>query len=239
MCSPDISYSNGEYLLTFNSWGAEHPNGEHNWLFSMVSPDLEKWSEPSPVGTNLNKDHRVIDIAVAYENNKYFVIWKDEKYDNYGKKKYQTRIGVCKRLNGDLAYIGDGCPRFERVDGLGSKFIHENYEFINIDRNWYLLTTDYGPHRPTLYQMKEGRDGSKDEDWMSWCNGRDFDIPVEKFNTNHPANAAFLADWRKYDGYFYLIYGGRTHGLTHAGRGNNKLGIARSSDLKKWIVPPN
>jgi hypothetical protein len=59
----------------------------------------------------------------------------------------------------------------------------------------------------------------------------------ENFNTDNVANACFRADWREYDGHFYMIYCGRTEGKSHLGRGNNKLGLARSKELINWQAP--
>jgi len=42
------------------------------------------------------------------------------------------------------------------------------------------------------------------------------------------------ARMRQYDGYYYLIYAGRTEGQAFARRGWNQLGLARSSDLMHW-----
>ena len=81
--------------------------------------------------------------------------------------------------------------------------------------------------------------GKKPEDWLEWHPPTVLKVPQEGFNTYHRSNAAFLADWREYDGYFYLLYAGTTEGKTHAGRGNNKLGLARSQDLKTWSAPSN
>ncbi len=51
------------------------------------------------------------------------------------------------------------------------------------------------------------------------------------------ANAAAVYDWRKYDGYYYLIYAGRNEGQTYAKRGWNQIALARSKDLIHWSVP--
>ena len=78
--------------------------------------------------------------------------------------------------------------------------------------------------------------GNNDDDWLHWINGAPINIQVQSFNTNHTANCPFVADWREHDGHFYIIYAGRTEGLSHARRGNNKLGLARSKNLINWEV---
>jgi hypothetical protein len=57
---------------------------------------------------------------------------------------------------------------------------------------------------------------------------------VESFNTDNVANAAALYDWRANDGFFYLIYAGRTERATYLHRGWNRIGLARSKDLIHW-----
>lgn len=236
LCSPNVSCIDGTWYLTYNSWGNVHPNGLTNRLFYRTSKDLLAWGEERPVAATLNDGHRVIDIAMTGANGKVYILWKDEVYDETGRKAYKTRIGTASSPDRDVAYIGDGFPSFTLRDGGGdSHLIHENYQFIDIDGKVHLLATDYPPHRPWLYEM--AGDGMSDDDWLRWVNGRELRVPVERFNTDHVANAAFLADWRVHDGYFYLLYAGRTHGLTHAGRGNNALGLARSTDLVSWVVP--
>ncbi len=49
------------------------------------------------------------------------------------------------------------------------------------------------------------------------------------------ANTRFLCNTREYNGHFYLFYAGRTHGFTHAVRGNNKLRFSLSNDLQEKI----
>ena len=126
---------------------------------------------------------------------------------------------------------------FTNFLGKESGKIQENYQFLHIDGKWYLLSSDYNPKVTTLYEM-EG-EGSEDGHWQKWVNGYDLDIPTESFNTDHIANAPFIADWRQYDGYFYILYAGRTHQKSHAGRGDNKLALARSKELVRWEIPPN
>jgi hypothetical protein len=97
-----------------------------------------------------------------------------------------------------------------------------------VDRKWRLLTTDYNPPSARLYTLENKRD------WLKWGQGYELEIPVESFNTDNVANAAALYDCRKHDGYFYLIYAGRTEHKTYLHRGWNRLGLARSKDLIHW-----
>jgi hypothetical protein len=95
-----------------------------------------------------------------------------------------------------------------------------------------MLTTDYLHNRqfpgkydvqaPYLYALERG------SHWLTWTRGYTFDLPHEKFNAESIANAAALYDWRKYDGYYYLIYAGRSEGQAYAKRGWNQIALARS-----------
>ena len=162
------------------------------------------------------------------------MMWKDETMRK-PVKKYTSRIASSSALNEPWSFIGDGHARFYLYGGNESHLTHENYEFIAIDRKQMLLSLDYAPHHPVLYTIS--KDPECDESWLTWIDGYDLLVPRERFNTLHVANAPYLVDWREHDGYFYLLYAGRTHGFTHAGRGNNKLGLARSRDLQAWNIP--
>ncbi len=235
MCSPNISKVKGEYILTFNSWGHEHPNGRFNQLFYATSKDLENWDGPNPIAENLTRGKSLIDIALAYDNGKYYIIWQDWIVD--GKKIKVNRLATGESLDGKFEHVGDGYVHFLMKDGKENGLKHENWEFLKIDGTWHILSTDYSPHEPYLYRISG--DPKVDQNWLTWTEGFRLKVPVEAFNTKHPANAAYLADWREYDGYYYLLYAGKTHSKTHAGRGNNKLALARSKDLINWSAPPN
>jgi hypothetical protein len=234
MCSPDIALIDGIYYLTFNSWGEEHPNGQKNQLFYISSPDLIQWSDYHQIGKNLTENIRCIDISIAKHNGAFYIMWKDESI-RVPRKKYMPRIAKASALESDWWFIGDGYPHYFLSTGLESRFVHENYQFLRIDSKQYLLSLDYAPHHPVLYEI--GGNPNVDESWLRWVNGKDLVVPKERFNRAQRSNAPFLADWRGFDGYFYMLYAGRTHALTHAGRGNNKLGLARSPDLTDWAVP--
>ena len=139
------------------------------------------------------------------------------------------------------AYVGDGIAALLMKDGKDNGFFHENYEFLHTNGQWYLLTTDYLHNRevhdkydvqaPYLYALEPR------SHWLKWTQGYTFDLPQEKSNEESIANAAAVYDWRKYDGYYYLIYAGRNDGQAYAKRGWNRIALARSKDLIHWSVP--
>ena len=112
---------------------------------------------------------------------------------------------------------------------------HENYQFLQIDGRWHVLTTHFGAgHRPYLYALS----GDADR-WTAWTGGVELVVAREGFNTEDLSNAAALYDWRAHDGHFYLLYAGNTEKRTYRGsggwgRGWNRLGLSRSKDLLHW-----
>jgi hypothetical protein len=203
----------GAYYLTYNSWGDKR--GQPNQLFYAISPNLENWTFDHPLAPNLTAGKRAIDAALAKYNDRYYLVWK---------QKQTPQIAWANALDSD---------NWQRL-GRPSGGWFENGQFLEIDGSIYLLVTG-ARHLPYLMNMS----AETPEDWLAWSAPYRLEIPEESFNTDHHANAAFLADWRLHDGYFYLLYTGRTEGKSHAGRGYNQLGLARSRDLVEWRVPPD
>ena len=50
--------------------------------------------------------------------------------------------------------------------------------------------------------------------------------------------APYLCDARRADGWFYLLYSGSNEQTSFGGLGHQKIGVARSTDLETWHVPP-
>ena len=223
MCSPDVQRLGKQYVMTFNSWG-DKP-GKPNELFYMTSQDLLHWSRRRTLALNLTGDNRVIDAALAESNGGYYLIWKEGR-----QGRMKPRLAFATSLAGPFKYVGDGFPALLMADGKDNGLTHENYEFVHTSNGWYLLTTDYNPEGPYLYKLEPG------SGWLKWTQGYRLNTPKEKFNTDNRDNAAALYNWRQHDGYYYLIYAGRTEGKTYARRGWNRLGLARSKDLVHWAA---
>lgn len=220
MCSPDVQQIGDRYVMSFNSWG-DKP-GKMNQLFYETSADLMHWTKAEPLAANLTAGKRVIDAAIARASDGYYVTWKE------GRHSMKPRMAFSTTLASPFRFVGTGFPNLLMKDGRDDGLIHENYEFIEADGGWRLLTTDYNPPSPRLYTLLST------SNWLEWGQGYELKMPVESFNTDNIANAAALYDWRKYDGYFYLIYAGRTERDTFLHRGWNRLGLARSKDLIHW-----
>jgi len=222
MCSPNITplTKNGKttFLLTINSWGDK--KGDPNQLFYMLSTDCATWSYPPRIlAPQLTKNVRAIDAAVAFANNKYYLIWKSTA-------NWIPLIAVSDNLDSDWVLLGT--PSFHRAV---PEALHENFDFIFEDNQWKLLSTDN--LLPFLYTLNGT--GENDTDWLTWINGYELEVAQHAWNSVGKANAAAIADWRQFDGYFYLFYAGENENDTFQGRGHEKLGISRSKDLVKWF----
>jgi len=221
MCSPDCSKIGDTWYLTFNSWGDKE--GCPNQLFYISSKDLVNWSSRKPLAHNVTKDVRAIDAAVAGAEGKIHLIYKENQ---------TARVAVGASMDGEFRWIGDGLPRFARRDGGDSSW-HENYSFIKVANRWRLYCIGHQT-TPLIYTMKGP--GERDEDWLDWIDGVTMFQEKERFNTDQSTQAPALLDLSSVDGYFYMIYGGRTEGITNLGRGNYKMGLSRSTDLLNWYI---
>jgi hypothetical protein len=211
-CSPGLARIGERYYLTYNSWGDKH--GQPNQLFYGVSDDLETWTFGQALATELTRGKRAIDGALRFHDRRFYLIWKE----------WQTpQIAWAESLDGE----------WHRLGRPGSSWF-ENGEIVDINGVVYLLVTGLR-HEP--YWMQLLGDPGHPAGWLDWSRPRRLEIPAEGFNASHRANAAFLVDWRRYDGHFYLFYAGRTEGRSHAGRGDSRLGVARSRDMVGWQVP--
>jgi len=215
LCSPDIKKIDDRFILTYNSWGDKE--GAPNKLFYATSKNLKKWKTGLPLAEKTTAGVRAIDASIALFNDKYYLVYK---------RVQDSQLAVADSLNSESW----------TVIGRPVKEWSENSQIIRIENKWYILVT-MKDNNPVLAEMKGN--GKKDEDWIVWENYKNIAIPLQRFNTDDRANAAFLADWREIDGYYYLIYAGRSEDISHNGRGDNKIGIARSKDLLKWESPPD
>ncbi len=222
LCSPDIKRWNDGWVLTFNSWG-DKPD-QPNQLFYATSTDLQRWTPSRPLAPSLTRGIRAIDATVANWKGQTILHWKERQ---------SPWFAVGSALDAD---------DFTRIgQPYNGEVWMENAQLISIDGKWHMLVSAREPFRggsgmrPWLMALT--RDPVRPEDWIEWDEPIMLDVPLERFNTDHRSNAAFLADWRAEDGWFYLLYAGRTNPVEHLGRGDNRLGLARSRDLRVWYAP--
>ncbi|MFL5785548.1 MAG: hypothetical protein ACJ76H_13110 [Bacteriovoracaceae bacterium] len=210
LAAPEVMRDGDRFVMSYNSWGDKLLKPNH--LFYATSPDLEHWEKHQPLAGNISRWQRLIDATLAKRNNQYVLVYKT------GKLFQKSQIAVATDLKGPWKTLGRPIKDWM-----------ENGELIGLDGVLHLLMTGKG-HLPYLSRLNSS-------DYLSWGPLTRLDVPRETFNTFDLANAAHLKDWRKYDGYFYLIYAGTTEGDSYLGRGDNRLGIARSTDLIHWEVP--
>jgi hypothetical protein len=218
LCSPNISHINGEYVLTYNSWGDKwlQPNQLFYLSFQKLS-EINTWTSDQPhrpLAADLT-DRRAIDAALTFRDGLYYLIWKE---------KQTPQIAVANDLAG----------RWQRL-GRPLDIWFENAQLLEID-GWphMLMTADQ--HMPYLSALDSTPEAPGS--WLHWSSPAQFNIPRQSFNTKDVANAAFVADFTEYDGYFYLLYAGNTEKKTFKRRGHNRLGLARSRDLTHWESLP-
>lgn len=236
MCSPNLSKIGNQYVLTFNSWGKRHPNKGTNDLFFIRSTDLLSWSKPERFDSTLTYNKTSIDAALAHANNKYYLFWKDDYLEGATVRYKKIRLAICDSLNGKYNFLGDGLPKlyFKGEKEPTSRYA-ENFQFTQIDSVWYCYV-DFEQGEQYLFRMKGNP--AQDESWLCWEEFTKLEVPKESYSTQVPNYSGAINDWRKYDGYFYMVYAGRTENSSHLGRGDNKIGIARSKDLINWKLPP-
>jgi hypothetical protein len=231
MCSPSILRIGNTFYLTYNSWG-DLP-GKVNQLFYRTSKNLVNWSAERRLAQLRTAGKRAIDAALAYEFQTVHLIWKQGQNTS---TKPRRAVGIIR--NGDFLYFPAQDAMFPEFFGTTNSQV-ENYQFLNIDGMWKMLATYTGTgdggvhgHNPYLYDL----DADLGWDWWNLV-GR-LDVPMQSFNTMDLANAGFLLDLRHIDSYYYLFYAGNTEKESYLGRGWNKLGIARSTDLITWTPLP-
>jgi hypothetical protein len=232
--SPDVSFLDGLWHMV---WQAESGRGEDARILRVAtSPGLVDWSAPRELAPQLlDPALRNIDGALARHDGYFYLGWK--RVQDF----YVTR-------SIDRALDGRWLPA-QPASAAGAWA--ENFQFLSIDGVWHMVATAWDPrlyrcterpefivytcnHEPFLYRM-DG-DGSRLEDWTRWVDKRFLDVPFEGWNTIMHANSAYLADWRRYDGHFYLFYAGANDGDSFDLRGHGKIGVARSRDLIEWRV---
>ena len=218
LCSPNVSKIGNKFYLTYNSWGDK--SDKKNQLFYAVSNNLEDWQH-APLARGITRKKRAIDAAIFFEKGKFILIYKE----------YQTTmVAWAEYLNGPWKIIGKVA---------GGMLWMENYQLVSIGRIPRLICTTKSDY-PVMAAMdiEAVQELGAIKKWVAFMDFKELKIPKESFNTyGKVGNAPFLADWRENDGYFYLLYAGKTEGKTHLKRGDNKLGVSRSKNLKDWSAP--
>ncbi len=240
VASPDIiRQPSGRYLVTYQSDpGAAPPSRQQARLYFRTSDDLRHWSPAHPLAQALapRPTDRMIDGALVYTGHQLLVGFK------YSSPTQPDVFELARSVSGGPQgpWRMVGRPDIE-VDG-GTV---ENYEFVRMAGQWRLMATSDNLDQPWLFTLTGPPDRASG--WLSWSVGRTLSVPSEPFNTGpglssldfEHANSAFLCDAGDLPGHFvYLLYAGSRELTRFDGWGHAAIGVARSTDLIHWEVPP-
>jgi hypothetical protein len=235
LASPDVTQRHdGTYVVTYQSDPGEQPRGQDK-LYYRTSKDLVRWSVPQRLGLALHPapGDRMIDAALAWVGHGLVLGYKFGASDQH----FEVAWSSSGSLDGPWTLIG-------RPDIKVYNDTIENYQFLPIDGVWHLLATSNNLDRPFLFTLVG--DPTDPQSWLHWKDGRELQIPTEAWNgarglsglTFERANAAYLCDARRLDGHYYMLFVGSPELHTYGGFGHTELGVARSTDLVHWTVPP-
>jgi hypothetical protein len=222
IASPDVTRGrDGSYVVTYNSHTRDVDGATK--LYARTSADFRTWSAPQRLAFDVRPqpDDRLIDAALAHTDAGLFLGY------NYQSDRFEVAWSPSGSLDGPWRLLG--------VADTGPL---ENYQFLLINGVWHVLGTTVPVHHELLFRLAGPPD--RPESWLHWTLVRELTVPSEAWN--HPpgevANAAYLCDARPLDGHWYLFYAGSTELDRFGGRGHAEVGVARSTDLVHWEVPP-
>jgi hypothetical protein len=240
VASPDIvSDPQGGYLVTYQSDpGAAPPSHDQSRLFYRTSTDLRTWSTPHRLAWSLApvQSDRMIDGAFVFTGHDLLLGFK---YSSPTQPDvFEMARSTSGRPRGPWQLVGR--PDIDVVGGTV-----ENYEFLMAGGQWRLVATSDNLDQPWLFTLSG--DPAQAAGWLQWSAGYPLSIPAEAFNSGpgisslgfEHANSAYLCDASARAGhYFYLFYAGSDELTRFDGWGHAEIGVARSTDLVQWQVPP-
>lgn len=220
--SPDIVRDPaGQFVVTYQT-----PTG----LDYRTSADasLSSWSAARTLGHGLA--HRMIDGALAFTGNGIILGFKA------GTTIQHFEIAWAPSLTGTFRLVGR--PNIVVYDDTV-----ENYEFLTVHGAWTLVATSNTLDQPFIFSLGSGNP-ARPTTWLHWSSGRELVIPSQPFNSGsgissvnyEHANSAFLCVGP--GGEDYLTYAASTELTRFGGWGHARVGLARSTDLINWQVPP-
>ena len=220
--SPDIVRApSGTFIVTYQT-----PSG----LAYRTSGDasLRSWSGAHPLGRGLAS--RMIDGALAFTGHGVILGFKA------GTTTQHFEIAWAPTLSAPFRIIGQ--PDISIYDDTV-----ENYEFLTPAGSWHLVATSNTLDQPFIFTLGPGNP-SAPSTWLHWQGGRELMVPSESFNSSEwDLERQLRACQLRVSlcgprGEDYLTYAGSTDLKSFGGWGHASIGIARSSDLVNWRVPP-
>ncbi len=235
VASPDVVRTPaGRFVVTYQS----NPSGAgQDKLYYRTSADLEHFSAAHPLAPALAPAaaDRQIDAALAFTGHGVILGFKASSAD--GPQHFEVASSASGSLAGPWTLLGR--PDITLYDDTV-----ENYEFVGVGGHWDLVATSNELDQPWLFRL-DG-DPATPASWLHWSTGRELQVPAEPWDSGQGLtgvgyerdNSAFLCDARSVDGYYYLLYAGSDELSQFGGWGHAAIGIARSTDLVHWQVPP-
>ncbi len=236
MASPDLVRApDGTFVATYDA-----PPGESGpvqaKLYYRTSTDLTHWSSPHLLAPSLAPapSDRLIDPALAWTGNGLILATKAGTTS--GQQHFEIAWSRSGSLAGPWSVVGRPA-----ISAYGDTF--ENYELLTVGGRWHLVATSNTFDQPWIFTL--AGDPLRPSSWLHWTGGRELQVPAEAWNTGtglssvtfEHANSAFLCEDTT-DGEAYLTYAGSQELTRFGGWGHAQIGIARSTDLVHWTVPP-
>jgi hypothetical protein len=220
--SPDIVRDPaGQFVVTYQT-----PSGLEYRIARNAS--LGSWSSAHPLGHGLAT--RMIDAALAFTGHGVVLGFKAGTTSQHFEIAWAPTLGGTFHLVGlpDISIYNDTV---------------ENYEFLTVNGAWHLVATSNTLDQPFLFTLGAG-DPATPSTWLHWSAGQQLSLPKESFNSGlgissvgyEHVNSAFLCVGP--GGEDYLTYAGSTELTQFGGWGHARIGLARSTDLVHWEVPP-
>ena len=236
--SPDVGPSpDGSFVVTYQSF-VHDARGAQAKLYYRTTTDFRTYTPPRPLGRELHPGaaDRMIDAAVAWTPAGLLLGYKVGPPD--GVQAFEIARSTTGSLDGPWQLVG-------RPDISVYADTIENYQFLHLRSGWQLVATSNRLDRPFLFTL--AGDASAPTGWLHWSPGRELHIPQERWNpgrgvtgaTYEHANGAFVVDRQALEGRYSLVDADAPEVTRFGGAGHDRLGVARSTDLVNWAVPPS
>jgi hypothetical protein len=239
--SPDVVREpDGTFVVTYQSFAHDRA-GDQPKLYARTTTDFTTFSAPIRLLDNVldAPADRLIDPALVYSPAGLLLGFKVGTTAPGSAQHFELARSTTGTLTGPWKVIG-------RPDITVYGDTIENYEFLDIGGKHALLATSNNLDRPELFQLS-GKPIDPNG-WLQWSAARELTVPQESWNpgngvtgaTFEHANCAYLVGGAtKLGGFYYLVYGDSADLSTFNGAGHAQFGLARSSDLVHWSVPPH
>ncbi len=226
----------GTFVVTYQSDPGQR-DGSEDRLYYRTTTDFATWSEPHPLAHSLAPapQDRMIDGSLAWTGNGLILGYKSGATGS--DQAFQIAWSKSGSLEGPWHLVG-------RPNVTVNGGTLERYEFLGVGGSWHLMATSNVLDQPWLFTLAGNPD--QPSGWLQWTHGYELEVPRQKWDSGPGvssvdyewANASFLCNASRTDGYYYLLYAGSDELSQFDGWGHAEIGIARSRNLVNWQVPP-